>query len=282
MDANQPDTPAWHRLGLMPLSWWPGQCLVEVSLHDWDIRAATDPEAVVAPVALPGSSRSDARPDAALFQAEVAAGTRRRGPRLAGREAPSAWLGRLGKLAPSKSSTTASTSLTPRSRPTQAATPWSRPPAARSTGSPAAAAGRSVAIRYWLTALPTPSPATDRRVPAVRRQISANNRRAFGALPRADAKQLHTDRQPLRYKEARTSGWTARPESRTDAVATLELGGMARGRIAATPVSSSGPSWPIQPATPIWQVAVNRARPGASTTGRSGSAPAFSPSSRSD
>jgi uncharacterized protein (TIGR03083 family) len=52
--ANRPDTPAWHRLGLMPLSWWPGQCLVEVSLHDWDLRVAADPEATVDPAAHPG------------------------------------------------------------------------------------------------------------------------------------------------------------------------------------------------------------------------------------
>lgn len=93
--ANQPQLLAWHRLGLMPLAWWPGQCLVEVSLHDWDMRVATDPEALVAPVALPGL--------AGQMRARMLRCFKPKSPEgldgvvrvsLVG-AAPSAWLGRL-------------------------------------------------------------------------------------------------------------------------------------------------------------------------------------------
>jgi uncharacterized protein (TIGR03083 family) len=93
--ANRPETPTWHRLGLMPLAWWPGQSLVEVSLHDWDIRVATNPEAIVAPVALPGL--------AGEMRARMPRCFKPKSPEgldgviqvsLVG-EAPSAWLGRL-------------------------------------------------------------------------------------------------------------------------------------------------------------------------------------------
>jgi uncharacterized protein (TIGR03083 family) len=44
----------WHPMGVQVLSWFPGQWLVELALHDWDMRVATDPNAQVNPAALPG------------------------------------------------------------------------------------------------------------------------------------------------------------------------------------------------------------------------------------
>ena len=44
----------WHPAGTQPLAWFPGQWLVEIALHDWDLRVAADPEATVNPAAHPG------------------------------------------------------------------------------------------------------------------------------------------------------------------------------------------------------------------------------------
>jgi uncharacterized protein (TIGR03083 family) len=44
----------WHPAGEQPLPWFAGQWLVEVALHDWDIRVSADPGADVNPAALPG------------------------------------------------------------------------------------------------------------------------------------------------------------------------------------------------------------------------------------
>jgi hypothetical protein len=52
--ANESDRQGWHPAGAQPLSWFPGQWLVELCLHDWDIRVSGDPSAEVHPAALPG------------------------------------------------------------------------------------------------------------------------------------------------------------------------------------------------------------------------------------
>jgi uncharacterized protein (TIGR03083 family) len=44
----------WHPAGEQPLPWFAGQWLVEVALHDWDIRVSSDPGADVNQAALPG------------------------------------------------------------------------------------------------------------------------------------------------------------------------------------------------------------------------------------
>ena len=93
--ANRPETPTWHRLGLMPLSWWPGQSLVEVSLHDWDIRVATDPEALVAPVALPGLAGQMRARMLRCFQPRSTEGLDGVVRVALIGETPLAWLGRL-------------------------------------------------------------------------------------------------------------------------------------------------------------------------------------------
>lgn len=46
-----PGLRGWHPAGQQPLAWFPGQWLVEVTLHDWDLRVALDPEATVNPAA---------------------------------------------------------------------------------------------------------------------------------------------------------------------------------------------------------------------------------------
>jgi uncharacterized protein (TIGR03083 family) len=48
------DALGWHPNGIQRLPWFAGQWLVEVSLHDWDIRVSRDPTARVNPVAWPG------------------------------------------------------------------------------------------------------------------------------------------------------------------------------------------------------------------------------------
>ena len=93
--ANRPETPTWHRLGLMPLAWWPGQSLVEVSLHDWDIRVATDPEALVAPVALPGLAGEMRARMLRCFKPQSPEGLDGVVRVSLVGEAPLAWLGRL-------------------------------------------------------------------------------------------------------------------------------------------------------------------------------------------
>ena len=39
----------WHPVGARPLAWIQDQWLFELSLHDWDIRVALDPDAEVRP-----------------------------------------------------------------------------------------------------------------------------------------------------------------------------------------------------------------------------------------
>lgn len=52
--APDDDWRGWHpSAGPQPLAWFPGQWLVEITLHDWDLRARTDPDAEVNPVAHP-------------------------------------------------------------------------------------------------------------------------------------------------------------------------------------------------------------------------------------
>ena len=46
-----PSGRGWHSTGQQPLPWFAGHWLVEVSLHDWDIRVAADPDARVNPAA---------------------------------------------------------------------------------------------------------------------------------------------------------------------------------------------------------------------------------------
>lgn len=41
----EPSLRGWHPAGPQLLAWFPGQWLVEVALHDWDLRVALDPEA---------------------------------------------------------------------------------------------------------------------------------------------------------------------------------------------------------------------------------------------
>lgn len=52
--TDLPDGPGWHPGGLQPLTWFAGQWLFEVALHDWDLRVALDPGAVINPAAQPG------------------------------------------------------------------------------------------------------------------------------------------------------------------------------------------------------------------------------------
>ena len=48
------DQQGWHpSAGAQPLAWFAGQWLVEIAVHDWDLRAAASRVADVAPVALP-------------------------------------------------------------------------------------------------------------------------------------------------------------------------------------------------------------------------------------
>lgn len=49
----EPSLHGWHPAGQRPLAWFPGQWLVEVVLHDWDLRVALDSEATVNPAAQP-------------------------------------------------------------------------------------------------------------------------------------------------------------------------------------------------------------------------------------
>jgi uncharacterized protein (TIGR03083 family) len=49
--ADAPAGLGWHPRSVFPLTWFPGQWLVEISLHDWDIRAPVDPEADLHPAA---------------------------------------------------------------------------------------------------------------------------------------------------------------------------------------------------------------------------------------
>jgi uncharacterized protein (TIGR03083 family) len=48
------DRLGWHPSGQMPLSWFGGQWLVEIALHDWDIRSAVDSTARVSSAAEAG------------------------------------------------------------------------------------------------------------------------------------------------------------------------------------------------------------------------------------
>ncbi len=49
--TNAPSGLGWHPRSVFPLTWFPGQWLVEISLHDWDIRAPVDPRADLHPAA---------------------------------------------------------------------------------------------------------------------------------------------------------------------------------------------------------------------------------------
>jgi hypothetical protein len=49
--ARDGSRPGWHPAGLRPATWFPGQWLVEIALHDWDLRVALDREARVNPAA---------------------------------------------------------------------------------------------------------------------------------------------------------------------------------------------------------------------------------------
>jgi uncharacterized protein (TIGR03083 family) len=50
-----PRRAGWHPTrGIQPLAWFAGQWLVEIALHDWDIRVAGDPAAELNTAALPG------------------------------------------------------------------------------------------------------------------------------------------------------------------------------------------------------------------------------------
>jgi uncharacterized protein (TIGR03083 family) len=52
--ASDTDTrQGWHPSGLKSLPWFAGQWMVEIALHDWDIRVSRDSAAEVNPAALP-------------------------------------------------------------------------------------------------------------------------------------------------------------------------------------------------------------------------------------
>jgi hypothetical protein len=64
----------WHPAGVQPLTWFPGQWLVEVALHDWDIRVAADPTARVSPLVESGLGPEIRSRMSRCFQAERAPG----------------------------------------------------------------------------------------------------------------------------------------------------------------------------------------------------------------
>lgn len=97
--ADASDLQGWHPAGAQPLSWFPGQWLVELSLHDWDIRVSGDPSAAVHRAAQAGLGLEMRSRLPRCFRAERAAdlhGVVRidlSGP------APTAWLVRLADAA---------------------------------------------------------------------------------------------------------------------------------------------------------------------------------------
>jgi uncharacterized protein (TIGR03083 family) len=66
----------WHPWGVQSLPWFPGQWLVEVTLHDWDLRAERDPAAEVRADSFAGLGPQMRARMARCFQAQLAQGAR--------------------------------------------------------------------------------------------------------------------------------------------------------------------------------------------------------------
>lgn len=87
----------WHPWAIQPLEWFPGQWLVELGLHDWDIRVAADPRAEVSPAVQAGLGPEMRARMARCFRQELADGAS--GVvriQLVG-DRPTAWLARLAE-----------------------------------------------------------------------------------------------------------------------------------------------------------------------------------------
>lgn len=96
--ASSTSALGWHpSAGPQPLSWFPGQWLVEIALHDWDLRVAGDPEATVNPTALPvlGAEMRGRMPR--CFKADEAPGPDGVVQIELDGSASSSWLARLGR-----------------------------------------------------------------------------------------------------------------------------------------------------------------------------------------
>ena len=92
-----PPRAGWHPTrGVQPLPWFAGQWLVEIGLHDWDIRVAGDPAAEVNPAALPGLGPEMRDRMPVCFRPEPAADLIGVVRIELGGPGPLSWLARLG------------------------------------------------------------------------------------------------------------------------------------------------------------------------------------------
>lgn len=97
--ASGEDNPAggWHPWGVQPLEWFAGQWLVEVALHDWDIRVGADPSARVRPQSFAGLGPEMRARMGRCFRPELAPPVRGVVRIALEGTAPYAWLARLSE-----------------------------------------------------------------------------------------------------------------------------------------------------------------------------------------